>query len=247
MLKLNDNHVHWETTMDNYDLEVEYQHLIFNSIDEYKRYRKTTSSPQQRKKIISVIFPFRESEELNYVISEINNSRIHGLKIHSKIQKIQEIDYDLIVNKLLEIPEYLPITLCTFYDGINIENQPSLYGISKLVRIFPSRNFILAHAGGYNMLQYFFHFRHSKNVFYCLSLSLKYLSDSSVGVDIGKVLKFIKAERILFGSDYPSASPREQFDVLNLYFNNLGICSESQQKILYSNMLELFNANINRK
>lgn len=131
--------------------------------------------------------------------------------------------------------ENIPIIYDAFYYGDEIQFQPNLKELVNLVKAFPNRRFIIAHAGGYEILKYYFHLRTLTNVGYDLSLSLQYLEDSSCRQDLKKLIKFTSKEKLFFGTDYPFASPSNQVQILNQIFYELGLTDKEKEGIFNNN------------
>jgi predicted TIM-barrel fold metal-dependent hydrolase len=144
------------------------------------------------------------------------------------------------------LDENIPIIYDAFYYGEDIIYQPNLKELIKLVNEFPERKFIIAHAGGYEILKYYFHLRTLTNVGYDLSLSLQYLEDSSCREDLKKLIKFTPKEKIFFGTDYPFASPSNQVQILNQIFNELGLTEDEKEGIFCNNWLEFVGLGIKK-
>ena len=118
--------------------------------------------------------------------------------------------------------------------------QPSLQSIINIAQEFPDKKIIVAHSGGHKVLEYFFHLRTLENVYYDLSFSLQYLSDTSCFLDLIKLIKYTNKNKIMFGSDHHWASAKFQFDVLNGIFEKLQLNQEEKQKIVFDNSQEVF-------
>jgi predicted TIM-barrel fold metal-dependent hydrolase len=82
--------------------------------------------------------------------------------------------------------------------------------------------------------------RNLENVYYDLSFSLQYLSDTSCFLDLIKLIKYTNKNKIMFGSDHHWASAKFQFEILNGIFDKLQLNQEEKQKILYDNSQEVF-------
>lgn len=230
-----DAHVHLERGLDGYDLHDARKNIIFNRISEYRRY----GSQVEPHDATSLILDFRA--ELAFVVSESFSGRIQGLKIHSRLQRIDRAGYDEVADALTRVNDRLPIIVDAFYYGRDLACQPSLEGIVQLLERFPDRQFVIAHAGGYRLLEYFFHLREFDQVWFELSHSLQYLRDSSLFVDLQKMVRFTNKGRIVFGSDYPHASPRGQLDTLLEMCSALGVSPSDQERMISANAAELFH------
>lgn len=233
-MKIYDCHLHIEKGLDNYDLEIEGGNVIYNSIENYKLF-----SQKHPEYSASLIFDYKNN--LNFVLEEARKNRLSALKIHSRIQQISINDYEYLFEALDRDKTEIPIIYDAFYFGSELDFQPSLYWLVELIKRYPKRKIIVAHSGGYEVLKYFFHLRPFGNVYYDLSFSLQYLSDSSIFMDIKKLIKYTDKTKIFFGSDYPYASPLFQKNSLVKIFTEIGLNNKDQQLILSKNARDVFN------
>jgi predicted TIM-barrel fold metal-dependent hydrolase len=235
-MKIFDCHTHIENGLSSYDLDnVDRRNIIFNSLDSYTANRPEVNASDT----VSLIFDY--ANNLSRVMKEINEKKINALKIHSRIQKLSDIDYPLLTEYLKQAPDNIPVIVDAFYYGEDIEHLPSLPYIIKWAKLFPERKFIVAHCGGYEIIKYLFHLRTLPNIYYDLSFSLQYLSDSSLFVDMIKLIKFTDKKKIMFGSDYHWASPKLQYNVLTNIFEKLSLPEKEREMILYYNAEEIFS------
>jgi predicted TIM-barrel fold metal-dependent hydrolase len=234
-MKIFDCHTHIENGLGAYDLDgVGRRNIIFNSLDSYTANRPEVSSTDT----ISLIFDCFNN--LNRVMKEINENKINALKIHSRIQQISEKDYPAITEHLKQVPDSIPVIVDAFYYGDDMEHLPSLPYIIKWAKLFPERKFIVAHCGGYEITKYFFHLRSLPNIYYDLSFSLQYLSDSSLYVDMIKLIKYTDKKKIMYGSDYHWASPKLQYTILTGIFDKLSLPEKEREMILNYNAEDIF-------
>lgn len=237
-MKIFDCHCHIEKGLGNYDLsDVAHKNIIFNSIADYEKY----IAEVKKEDSVSLIFDFKKN--LDYVLEKVNASNISALKIHSREQKLTEADYPALIDKLALVKKNIPIIIDAFYFDHHLQYQPSLKSIIDIAEKFPSKKIIVAHSGGHKILDYFFHLRTLNNIYYDLSFSLQYLSDSSLLQDLIKLIKFTPKDKIMFGSDYHWASAKYQLDILNKILNDLNIDQSEKEKILFHNAYELFLRN----
>ena len=186
---------------------------------------------------ISLIF---DPNHLDFVKEQIETGEISALKIHSRIQKLTKTAQLALVDTVIENDIKIPIIFDAFYYGEDIEFKPSLTALLKLCKLRPNNKIIVAHCGGYRLIQFFFHLRQVKNVYYDLSLSLQMLSDSSLRNDLKKLIRHTPSNRIMYGSDYYYTDPKLQFNILKEFFIELNISKEEQDRITYLNAFELF-------
>jgi predicted TIM-barrel fold metal-dependent hydrolase len=229
-----DCHIHVETGLEKYDVVITSGNIIFNSIESYEKH-----GPLYPNYYHSLIFDF--SKEISYFKNLIQAKKIVCLKVHSRIQHIEAKDYPYLIKRLKELDENIPIIYDAFYYGEDIAFQPNLVELINLIQTFPDRKFIIAHAGGYEILKYYFHLRAFSNVGYDLSLSLQYLEDSSCRQDLIKLIKFTPKERLFFGSDYPFASPKNQKEILTNILKEINLTSEDVLKIMTTNWIHFIN------
>ncbi len=234
-----DSHVHIETGivkpvtigLNGYDLEVYARNFICNFpelLNDYVEYKTDRDT-------LCYIFNFRDDSEIKNINSHIKSNKIQGLKIHSRIQKIKRDEYDIISKKLKLIDEGIPVILDAWYYGSELKHNPDIEGLIQIAKSDPERQFIIAHAGGYRIIEYFYHTREVENISFDISLTTQYLQDSSLFMDLKKFIKWIGSDRILFGSDYPYASPKLQFDLISDILSGTGKTLDDKEKIFFEN------------
>jgi len=181
-----------------------------------------------------------EPKRFEFVEELLRLNKIHALKIHSRRQKIRAEDYRSFYSKFELLPTGVPIIVDSFYYGSEMDYQPNLEETVKMIKAFPSLKFVIAHAGGYELLRYFFHLRELPNVWYDLSFSLQYLNDSSVFLDLRKLVRFTDDRKIMFGSDYPYAAPKRQHGILGSLLEELSFTDQQIERIFFANAEALF-------
>jgi predicted TIM-barrel fold metal-dependent hydrolase len=225
-----------EVGLEGYDLEVIGKNYICNFPNLLETYLKYKSSADS----LCYIFDFRDEVEITKTKELLQTKTIQGLKIHSRIQKIQRSEYDLICERLQMIDEKVPVILDAWYYGSELKYNPDLEGLIQIAKSQPNRNFVIAHAGGYRIIEYFYHTRELENVHYDLSLTTQYLSDSSLYLDFKKFMKWIEKDRLLFGSDYPYGSPAEQYKSVDSILKEYNCSNNERERILALNGERLY-------
>lgn len=229
-MKIFDCHLHVEKGLDSYDLELENANIIFNSLASYSEYAHKYPDYNH-----SIIFDLDADD--SFFNDLIDNNKIRALKVHSRLQQINEESYTRVIHKLNNLTGNVPVIYDAFYFGAELEYQPSLSGLIELIQAFPEKNFIVAHSGGYEVLKYFFHLREFSNVGFDLSFSLQYLHDTSCYPDLKKLMRYVPSERIFFGTDHPFTSPSIQLAVFDKISQELNYSTEQRQGILQTNWL----------
>lgn len=228
---------HRHTSNNDYDLEVAHSNYIFNSLDEYKKEAEIVRKGNS----ISLIFDL--SDGGLFLENEYRIGNIQAFKIHSRRQKLGPKDYVHILNKAIEWKIRLPIIVDAFYFGQDLDFQPSLPFIIQLARTLPETPIVVAHVGGYRMLEYFFHLREFSNIWLDLSFSLQYLADTSHYLDLKKILRFWDRKRIMYGSDFPWSSAGIQKNVLDKILNDLSFSDSDMHLVYFNNAKALYQLN----
>jgi len=232
-----DSHVHIEKGIidpqivgfEGYDLTVERKNLICNFphlLNDYLNYKSENDT-------VTYIFDFRSELEIEKVKKLLLEQKISALKVHSRIQKISKDEYAEVEYKLREIPSHVPVILDAWYYGSELEYNPQIEGLIYIIKKQPNRKFVVAHSGGYKIIEYFYHTRELDNIIYDLSLTPQYLSDSSLFVDFKKFIKWIAPYKLMFGSDYPYGSPKLQLEILES-------CKVDFEKVLNQTASEIY-------
>lgn len=234
-MRIFDAHYHLDKGEENYNIEADRRNYIFNYIEQYRLHSSNIDQKHPR----SLLFDF--SDEFNFVKQEVKSGRIQGLKIHSRLQKLHDEDYEKLFDAYSEVSDHkLPTILDAFYFGDDLSVQPNLNRIAQMVKLFPDNTFIIAHSGGIRVLEYFLHLKNLPNVVFELSLSLSYLKYASVHRDFSVLLRFGDRNRIIFGTDFPYVDAGDQLNVFLYLAHELGIREADMDKILFANAERVF-------
>jgi len=238
-MRLFDAHYHIDRGADAYSILPQHRNWIFNWTEQYREW--TAKVPETDTQ--TLIFDYKKQEE--YVVSEALSGRIQGLKIHSRLMKLQDHDYPDLFDAYNRVSHLkLPTVIDAFYIGGEMEVQPNLNRIAEMTDLFPDNTFIIAHSGGIRALEYFLQLKNRPNVVFELSLSLSYLEHASVHADFGVLLRFGDRNRIIFGTDYPYVDAGDQLNVFLRLAEELNMSEEDRDKILFGNAWGLFGGGI---
>ncbi len=226
-----DCHLHVDNGLDEYDLPLDRGNVIFNHVDSFRKWSSSYPSFSQ-----SLIFDFRNN--LDFVTDTIKAGQIRALKIHSRVQQIGDADYEIISQELQRINESIPIIYDAFYYGHDFKHQPNLPRLAWLAEKFPNNKFIVAHAGGHRVLDYFFHLRELKNIGFDLSFSLQYLLNTSAFADLEKLIRHTDRRRLFWGSDFPYAKPDGQLNTLLAMLSRLKFHDKEIEDVCELNWME---------
>lgn len=228
MGKIFDCHIHVEKGLDKYNLELGNANIIFNYVDSHKKYKD-----QYSRYYHSLILDYQNNYD--YVKKQVDGRTVRALKIHNRLQQLDESCDAELLEHLQKLESNIPVIYDAFYFNSDLEYQPRMEALIKMAKALPDTNFIVAHSGGFRVLEYFFHLRDLPNIGYDLSFSLQYLHDSSCYADIKKLIKFTDKKKLFFGTDYPAADPALQLDILNQIFDETGLPEEDRNGITGDN------------
>jgi len=158
-----------------------------------------------------------------------------GIKLHPRlhnyhIEKKECID---IVKKAGYMK--LPVMICYFPDGINLKLGNTAVSIGRLADHAPDTKIAIGHAGGHKILDHLMIIKSCKNLYLDLSFTLLYYRGSSVINDIEYSIKNIKAQRILWGTDYPDRPYAESVEASLSVFEKMKIDFNLKHRILNEN------------
>ena len=174
------------------NLKEEYDAFI-NDVDSYK-------SNQDRFWIASGINIHDKSS-----FSRFDDLRQMGfepkVKIHPRLFKIKKEDIDVTVNAIAQYDTQIIID--TLYYGHEIEYHNGIeLGVAVGLR-YPERKVVMAHSGSVEFLKCMMATRYLPNVCYDYSFIQTFFQHTSLRLDMVDFLRRT-ANRIMFGSDYPS-------------------------------------------
>lgn len=165
-------------------------------------------------------------------IRQILDLGLHGVKLHPDIQRF-ELD-DPRIFALCEELEANDLTLLihTGDDRFDFSNPNRLI---PLLRAFPKLKVIGAHFGGHTMWQEAARqlAGNYENLWVDCSSSFFALSKD----EARDLIHAYGADRVLFGTDYPMWSPKEELKV----FRSIELDPQEEQAILWDNAARLFN------
>jgi predicted TIM-barrel fold metal-dependent hydrolase len=146
-----------------------------------------------------------------------------GLKIHPRNQGVTVNDG--VVEEVLHwaSEKDLPILFDVFAWGGSLDNlalHPLAY--HRVAQKFPNLRLILAHAGGYKLMEAFMVAKSNANVFLDISLTPLYFKGSSLAADCGFLCRSLPAGRVLYGSDFPSVRFGDGLDAARQLLTSAG-------------------------
>jgi len=127
-----------------------------------------------------------------------------GLKIHPRHQGVSVND-TLVLEVLYWAGERaIPVLFDVFPWGKSLDDlttHPLAY--HSVAQKLPNLKLILAHSGGYKLLEAFVVAKSNPNVLLDISFTPLYFSGSSLAAECGFLCRRLPAGRVLYGSDFP--------------------------------------------
>lgn len=162
-------------------------------------------------------------------VEYIENMGLRGIKMHPDFQLFVIDD-----KRLFEMYDYLqdkmPVILHTGDPRYNYSRPDKL---KKVLDNFPRLTVIAAHLGGYGVFSEALEILGKTDCYVDISSSRMFMEEE----EIYRYIHGYGADRILFGSDFPLWSPKDEFEALL----KLKITDEEKEKIAYKNAERLLN------
>lgn len=171
-----------------------------------------------------------DTEDVETEVGHILDLGLKGIKLHPDIQRF-ELDCKRSMH-IFEVCEgRLPVLLHTGDERYDYSNYNRLIPV---LEAFPRLQVIGAHFGGWSMWEESArHLYKYENLVVDCSSSLYAISPDTAC----ELIRLYGAQRVLFGSDYPVFSPKDEVK----RFMRLALTDEERQKVLHRNAAELFN------
>ena len=139
-----------------------------------------------------------------------------GLKVHPRVQNVTITD-PFVEEVLLWAAEHAaPVVFDVFPFGPGFAeplHHPGAY--CRLAQRMPKLQIILAHAGGYKVMEAFLAAKACPNIFLDISFTPWYFRETSVAKDLKFICQRLPAGKVLYGSDFPDAAMGEMLDQAN--------------------------------
>jgi len=125
--------------------------------------------------------------------------------------------------------------------GVNLQHEISLPLIIALARAMPATPIVVTHGGGYESWPLRAHTGSLPNVLYDFAVTMSYYAGSDV-LRPFQVYLTTRPNRLLFGSDWPSAEPAPQLAECLRLATEAGIAAPALQATLLNNAATLWPA-----
>jgi hypothetical protein len=156
-------------------------------------------------------------------------------KLHPRIQRLEGNAIQPICRSLYELKNQPKgIIVHCFPWGPELQFNISLQLVIELARALPQTSILVGHGGGYESWAFRAHTGMLKNVVYDFSVTMSYYRGSDVLRPFQRYLRH-SPDRVVFGSDWPSAESEEQLSESFRLASELGISENELESIFMKN------------
>jgi predicted TIM-barrel fold metal-dependent hydrolase len=118
--------------------------------------------------------------------------------------------------------------------GKSLDYNTSLPLVLALAEAMPDTTILATHGGGYESWQFRSHAALFRNVIFDFSVTLSYYAQSDLLRPLQRYLRY-SPDRVVFGSDWPSAAAGEQLAEVRRLAAEAGISDEQLELLLLTN------------
>ncbi len=195
--------------------------LILNTVEEENMYLEYLQFFEEQNYKVALFLDMKSKQWLeNFKKLECRGIE-YIVKIHPRISEITKDDFISIKKKLSQLI-YQVIIVDDWLFGYQIDNHIGTELAIYLARELPDKTIVIAHSGGYKIVETMLLTRPLKNIYYDLSLTQLYFRGASIEMDINYFIKWTN-ERILFGSDYPDFNIEEAWQAFKQHYYDAGV------------------------
>lgn len=200
--------------------------LILNSMKEENLYLGCIRAFEKYNYKVAFLLDIKSEVCLEKFKKLENGGGNYIAKLHPRISNITKDDFCMVKEKLDRLSCRVVIVDDWIF-GHRIENHIGTELAMYLAEELPDKTVVIAHGGGYKIVETMLLTRPLKNIYYDLSVTQQYFRGSSIELDIDYFVSWT-SERILFGSDYPSFGIREAWLSFKQHYHNAGIADRLQ-------------------
>lgn len=143
-------------------------------------------------------------------IARLRDANIKGIKLHPEFQGIDLADTAL-NDFFAEVENDFVVMVHVGDNNVSKQNLSTPAKVVAIHTAFPKLRIIAAHMGGYHFWNEVYEVLAGKDIFIDTSSAISYMDHSM----IRKIISRHGTERILFGSDFPLRTPKEEYEVLD--------------------------------
>lgn len=218
---------------------VEKAMLILNVKDEYDAFMKdfqTYSANKDRFWVASGINI--HDEDSHKWFHELSDKGVNPkVKIHPHLFQIRKEEIPEVIQAVE--PYETQIIVDSLFYGAELEYHNGVEVGLTLARNYPERKVIMAHSGSVEFLRCMMLTRYLPNVFYDYSFIQTFFQHTSLRMDMVNFLSRT-ANRIMFGTDYPSFAIENALENMNSLMDEAGLSDEQKLMVLGQNAEKVY-------
>ena len=214
--------------------------LLITTPDDNWEFKEIASKAANQNKIhlIRYIDMSGNFQVIENQIREASELGALGIKFHPRIGK-----FNLEAPNFLQAMELanelkLLVILCTFWDGAWNRYQLETKHFANTADLFPSTNFIWAHAGGHKILDFMMMARRRENVYLDTSFTQHYFFSGNVFEDLLYSISSLNS-RCLFGTDFEERDYYKMSEQMIIKYRQAIIDDTTLENFLSKNLRKL--------
>lgn len=247
-MKITDAHIHLKPTegsavtsllqqLDAHDIEKAL--LILNVKEEYDAFVKDIESFNASRDRFWIAAGLNIHDDSSFKrFEELRQKGIEPkVKIHPHLFQIRKEEIGDVV-KSLE-PYNTEIIVDSLFYGAELEYHNGVETGLAIAREYPERKVVMAHSGSVEFLKCMMLTRYLPNVFYDYSFIQTFFQHTSLRLDMVNFLTRT-ANRIMFGTDYPSFAIENALENMNSLMNEAGLSDEQKAMVMAQNSEKVY-------
>lgn len=218
--------------------------LILNTQEEEEAFWKQRGIIREDKIVAAIagILDIRDDRTLAFIEKAKQEKLNIIVKIHPRMTRIKRNDFEN-VYEIIKKTGIQVVLIDDFIYGPEVESHVGTELSIYLAQRLPKIKFVLAHAGGCDMLKTFLLTRPLKNIYYDYSLTCNYLEGTSVHQDLINGLRNTN-DRIMFGTDFPDFRFEEAIRATRKLCFEAGLNKEQEENVFYYNALGIYGGEL---
>jgi hypothetical protein len=194
------------------------------------------------KSTFTLLLDFRKTNIKEQMITA-KKAGVKGIKFHSYIQKIEQKDFDIIVN-LSSFAEDLGMFICidASFGTIFLYKYDNLKLAARIAQEVKKTPIILLHSGGSRALEAMLIADMQDNIFLETSLSIPFYNGSTLWKDLAFCYKKLNCDRVLYATDFPYVSLNNSLEMHQKFFKEFDFNLDEINKITNLNAEKLLSS-----
>lgn len=192
--------------------------------------------------IFTLLLDFRHPNVHRH-LEDANELGIKGIKFHSYLQRIQDKDFDSIVD-LCKAAEKIGMFICidASYGTIDLYKYDNLKLATSVAEHVKDSPIVLLHCGGARILEAMLIAHLQNNIYLESSLTLPFYEGSNLWINIAYAFRKLNCDRILYATDFPYITIERSIEAHKNFFTEYNFSHEEIEKIMFQNAKKLIRS-----